>query len=83
VVVFGTSTDPYFEVERFVVRAADGLPVWDGILTRTDGAFSIALTEGGSAPLMNPSTDLHAAAGTRIWITQTRPGVGYTWGRIR
>ena len=83
VVIFGTPSGPYFDVQRFVVRTADGLPVWDGVLTRRDGAFSIALTEGGTAPLVNPATDLQAAAGERIWITQTQPGFGYTWGRIR
>jgi hypothetical protein len=72
----------YFEVEEFAVRSADGRATWDGVVTRTNGGLSLALTEGGTVELRNPPQALYAVIGSRIWITQSIPDRGDTWGVI-
>jgi hypothetical protein len=61
-------------VASYVVRAADGVPAFDGILNNSDGAWSLTLTEDGSRKrLPSVPSALRERAGQRVWIAM-QPG---------
>jgi hypothetical protein len=77
----GWTADGAFEVNDFVVRSVEGAPALDGILVaRYDPAvddpdsmtvvgYDLQLTRGGIIALADPSADLIAHVGARIWLT--------------
>jgi hypothetical protein len=57
-----------FQVDRFVVRAADGIPAHDGILTAEDGKYSLALHDGRVLRLPNIPAALRTKPGARVFL---------------
>lgn len=58
-------------VSSFVVRAANGVPVSDGVLINRDGVWSLQITEGGHLALgRTPTAEMREFAGERVWFAR-------------
>lgn len=57
-----------FEVDRFLVRAADGIAAHDGIVTVEGGQYSLALPDGRVLPLPNIPGELRTMPGARVFL---------------
>jgi hypothetical protein len=57
-----------FEVDRFFVRAADGIAAHDGIVTVEGGKYSLALPDGRMLPLPNIPGELRTKPGARVFL---------------
>ncbi len=68
-------------VASFSVRATGGVPVADGVLTNTNGAWALELSEGGLRPLARVPAGLQPYAGERVWIA-TEAGASPSFGVI-
>jgi len=66
--VAGTRTDDGFDVGEFVVRAADGVPALDGMLTDRAGQLSL-VHDGAATTIRGASSAIRALIGKRIWAT--------------
>jgi hypothetical protein len=58
-----------FSVSAFAVRAVDGVPAVDGILTERNGALSVVPSDRRAVAIDSPPTALHAHVGERVWVT--------------
>ena len=65
----GRRRDAVLDVQEFVVRAAEGHPAIDGVLTERGGKLTIVETDGASTPIPSPSAAMQSLVGTRIWVT--------------
>lgn len=71
VVVRGARMSPReFVVSGFVLRAANGVPVADGVLASTGNGWSLQLTGGGELRIPRASATLQSLIGERVWIAQ-------------
>lgn len=62
-------------VASYTVRAAGGVPVFDGILNGGDGGWSLTLTDGGTRKrLATLPSALREYVGQRVWVA-IKPGV--------
>ncbi len=69
VVVRGVRSGPRdLVVTSFVVRAAAGVPVQDGILSNENNRWSLQLTDGGRVALERIPATLQSHVGERVWI---------------
>lgn len=59
---------PLFRASAFVVRAADGVAVHDGVVASRDGAYLLRLTEGGERPAPHLPAPLRAQVGARVYL---------------
>lgn len=61
-------------VSDFIVRAADGVPAYDGKLAAADGGWALQLTDGsGRKRLSVVPAALQGLEGTRVWVA-LKPG---------
>ena len=71
VVVRGVRVSPSdLAVNSFEVRAADGVPVIDGILSNDRGGWSVRLADGTRRPVVRVPLALQPYAGARVWIAE-------------
>ena len=56
-------------VERFVVVAANGVPATDGWLVAEGAVLYLVTADGQRHPLVRPSPNLWAHAGSRAWVS--------------
>jgi hypothetical protein len=69
IVVHGEPTSAQeFRVRSYVVRAANGAPVIDGVVTRDGDALVIVTADGSRVRLGNPPAALRDLAGARVWV---------------
>jgi hypothetical protein len=69
VVVRGARMSPReFVVSAFVVRAVNGTPVDDGVLTNIGNGWSLQLAGGGDLRLTRAPSALQALVGERVWV---------------
>ena len=59
---------PVFEVRHFFVRAADGQPAVDGVLTSQNGAYYLLSANGVRHDVPNLPAALRAQVGARIFL---------------
>lgn len=79
-----------FTVTDFLVRRVDGSEVMDGVLIAlyeqdTGGdllGYGLSLTRGSFVPLANPSAELIAHVGERVWIAEAQEGQESAFGII-
>jgi hypothetical protein len=57
-----------FCVDRFAVRAANGVPAVDGILTRVGEGFALVTADGGPLPIARLPEALRSSVGARVWL---------------
>ena len=57
-----------FDIVRFAVRRAAGVPAIDGILVRTGESFALRLVDGTVVPLTYMPEGLRGAVGARIYL---------------
>ena len=87
------NTDRTFEVADFVVQIVDGAPVLDGVLIavydtklKTEDrmviGYALQLTRGDTVGLTEPSADLLAHLGERVWIAGPIEGPTTAFGVI-
>jgi hypothetical protein len=72
-----------FDVERVVVRAADGVPAEDGVLAREGGGWVLVTQDGRRLPIARLPEALQGRAGTRVWITGPLDRALNSFGVIR
>ena len=71
VVVRGVRVSPSdLAVNSFEVRASDGVPVIDGILSNDRGGWSVRLADGTRRPVVRVPLALQPYAGARVWIAE-------------
>ncbi len=69
VVARGVRVSPsYLVVNSFEVRASDGVPVIDGILSNDGGRWSVRLADGTRRSVARVPLALQPYAGARVWI---------------
>jgi hypothetical protein len=87
------NADGTFEVADFVVQMVGGAPVLDGILVavydtklqtedRMVLGYALQLTRGDTVELKDPSTDLLAHIGERVWVAGPIEGPPTAFGVI-
>jgi hypothetical protein len=70
-------------VDRFLVRAVDGIPAMDGKLVSRDGGVAIVTTaDHAEHPIVNPPSALRARVGSRVWLKGTLETGAVTFGVI-
>lgn len=79
--VAGRQRDGVYEVKEFAVRAADGVPAIDGVLTERAGALSLVLANGDTAAITSAPAAIRPFIGKRIWVTLSN-GEVQTFGVI-
>lgn len=57
-----------FVVERFAVRAVDGVPAVDGILVERDDGIFLKLPDDELRRITRPPAEFHAMIGARVWV---------------
>jgi hypothetical protein len=83
VTVWGERVRPgVFRVDRFAVRAADGIAAVDGVLAQERGGWALVTADGRHHPISRLPQALAGMAGARVWIAGSidRPD---TFGIIR
>jgi hypothetical protein len=83
VTVWGELVRPgVFRVDRFAVRAADGIAAIDGVLAQERGGWALVTADGRHHPISRLPQTLAGMAGARVWIAGPidRPN---TFGIIR
>lgn len=71
------------DVDRFLVRSANGVPAIDGTLIARDGGYAIVTTsDHAEHPIVNPSAALRTHVGARVWITGALETGSVTFGVI-
>ncbi len=68
-------------VTSFTVRAIDGVPVADGVLTNDGGVWSLRMADGERQGLSRVPTPLQAFVGARVWVA-LEPGASPSYGVI-
>jgi hypothetical protein len=69
-------------VDRFLVRAVDGVPARDGILEAEGESIVLRLADGSSSPIVNPPAALRTHVGQRVWLTGSASASPEAWGVI-
>jgi len=69
VVVVGRLAGPELSVKRFTVVAANGVPATDGQLVADGATLYLVTADGVRHPLVRPSPNLWARAGSRVWVS--------------
>lgn len=84
IVVHGMKVTPRdVVVSDFVVRAAKGVPAFDGILEESGGAWSLKLSDGsGIKRIGSIPTPLRGLSGARVWISMRNGGPPEGYGLI-
>ena len=72
-----------FHVERFAVRAADGVPAVDGVLAREGGRDVLVLEDGRRVPLAYTPEALRGMHGARVWLAGPLDRAPDSFGVIR
>lgn len=67
--VAGRQSDGVYEVKEFAVRAADGVPAIDGILTERAGALSLVRANGQTTSIAGAPAAIRPFIGKRVWVT--------------
>lgn len=83
VTVWGDPVRPgVFRVDRFAVRAADGIAAVDGVLAQERGGWALVTADGRHHPISRLPEALAGMEGARVWIAGSigRPD---TFGIIR
>ncbi len=70
------------EVERFVVRAVDGVTVTDGMLVADGDAVVLVASDGKRHRLVTPPSALQSQVGARVWIAGRMDREPSTFGVI-
>lgn len=69
VTVWGEEARPgVFRVDRFAVRAMDGIPAVDGVLARVGDAYVLVTEEGVRVPIARLPEALRGRVGSRVWV---------------
>ncbi|MGI9077251.1 MAG: hypothetical protein ACR2G6_07975 [Gemmatimonadaceae bacterium] len=71
------------EVERFVVRAVDGVSVTDGVLVAEGDAIVLVASDGKRHRLVTPPSALLSQVGARVWIAGPLDREPSTFGVIQ
>jgi hypothetical protein len=74
---------PGFTVERFAVRALDGIPAVDGVLGVDDDVVYLTLPSGERVRIAHPPAVLRAHTGARVWLAGPLDGTITAFGVIR
>lgn len=69
-------------VDRFIVRAMDGVPARDGILETSGDAIVLRLADGSRSPIVSPPAALRTHVGQRVWLTGSARAAPEAWGLI-
>lgn len=72
-----------FHVLAFEVRAVDGLPAVDGILTAEPAGLSLLTADGQKLLVQQPPPALRELAGARIWVAGPLHLPPAAWGLIQ
>lgn len=81
--ITGSRQGATMTVDRFLVRAVNGVPAMDGTVTARDGGFALMITgEHVEHPLGHPPTALRSHVGHRVWITGPLESDALTFGVI-
>jgi hypothetical protein len=94
IVVFGTRTGarsvaatprgaPVFDVQRFLVRAADGVAATDGVVVSTETGFALRLFDGREVAVAALPTSLRRMIGARVWVSGVLTAAPQAYGVIR
>lgn len=67
--VVGQVAGEQFTVKSFQVLSANGQPATDGRLAMDGGTLYIVTQDGVRHPLVNPSPNLRARVGQRVWVS--------------
>ncbi|MBC8088370.1 MAG: hypothetical protein H7Z40_13965 [Phycisphaerae bacterium] len=57
-----------FQVQQFEVRAADGIPTVDGVITIENGSYFIVTQSGDKLSIPHLPAELHSKPGTRVFL---------------
>ena len=69
-------------IREFFVLAVDGIPAYDGMLLREDGAYSIHTYRGLDVAFQQLPPDLTVHVGKRVWLTAMN-GVPIRYGVLQ
>jgi hypothetical protein len=67
--VVGRQAGEQFTVQSFLVLSVNGQPATDGRLAMDNGTLYIVTEDGVRHPLVNPSPNLRARVGQRVWVS--------------
>jgi hypothetical protein len=67
--VVGQRAGDQFTVKSFLVLSANGQPATDGKLVMDGGTLYIVTEDGERHALVNPSPNLRARVGQRVWVS--------------
>lgn len=73
-------TDGQFEVSRFEVRTADGVPAYDGTLELQGSQYYLVTADGHRHVVNNVPAALRTHVGERVWMTGTLEKGPVTFG---
>jgi hypothetical protein len=75
---------PTFAVQRFVVRAADGIAATDGVIVATaGGGFALRSFDGRDVPVAALPSSLRQMLGARVWLSGPLTIAPQAYGVIR
>ncbi|MCC6241405.1 MAG: hypothetical protein IT353_01135 [Gemmatimonadaceae bacterium] len=72
-----------FEVVRFEVRAADGVPARDGVLRQENGQWLLERARGVRESVLNPPAALQQMVGGRVFVVGAVGGAVQSFGVLR
>jgi hypothetical protein len=67
--IVGTRAGDQFTVKSFLVVGANGQPATDGKLVQDGGTLYLVTEDGARHALVNPSPNLRAHVGGRVWVS--------------
>lgn len=72
-----------FDLERFLVRAADGQPARDGVLGEDAGRYHLIAADGTRTPIVALPPALQSQVGARIYLVGPPDAAPVSYGIIR
>jgi hypothetical protein len=72
-----------FQVQRFAVRASDGVEARDGVLREIDGAWYLETAPGVRQPIVGLPAALRGQAGARVFLVGTSAQAPQAFGVLR
>ena len=72
-----------FDLERFLVRAADGQPARDGVLGEDAGRYDLIAADGTRTPIVALPPALQSQVGARIYLVGPPDRAPSSYGIIR
>lgn len=81
--VVGRSVGSQFTVKQFTVAAAGGLAATDGRLVADGSTLYIVTSDSVHHPLVNPSPNLWAHVGSRVWVSGSLDHEPVAYGIIK